>query len=317
MPSNILEIANTFNCPNYVGELYQVTPSDTPFLSAIGGMDAGEMVNMTEFQWQESALRAPGQNVKLEGADAPTAETAVRDNITNITEIHQETIGVTYTKQAATGQYAGANIAGINPVMNEIDWQTEQMLKQVARDIEYSFINGVYQKPMDNTTPRKTRGMLQAILTNVITNASPTALTANMVLDLLQMVWDSGGIAETDTATIIANSVQKRALTQAFITDKNYQEQSRTVGGVRLQTIDTDFGTLNIMLNRYMPQDQLMVASLEMCVPVFTLIPGKGFLFTEPLAKTGSTDRSQIYTEPGLKYGNERAHGKITGLKVS
>jgi hypothetical protein len=34
------------------------------------------------------------------------------------------------------------------------------MLKQMVRDVEYSFMLGVYNKPTDNTTKRQTRGML-------------------------------------------------------------------------------------------------------------------------------------------------------------
>ncbi|XQY90648.1 SU10 major capsid protein [Metabacillus sp. HB246100] len=304
----------TFNLPNYVGEIFSVTPTDTPFLSAIGGLTGGESVSAPQFQWQGYDLRDPSQNTRIEGADAPDAENRVRFNVSNVVEIHQETVDVSYTKQAATGLHSGLNIAGSNPVTNELDWQIQQMLKQVARDIEYSFIQGTYQNPVDNTTPRKTRGILEAIETNVVTNATPAEMTETMVLDLMQDVWDNGGIQEQETATVVVNSTQKRKLTKIFITDKGYTEESRTVGGVNVQTIETDFGRLNIMLNRYMPQDQLAVVSLEECAPRFLLIPNKGFLFIEPLAKTGATDKSQIYGEVGLKYGNEKAHGKITGL---
>jgi len=42
----------------------------------------------------------------------------------------------------------------------------------------------------------------------------------------------------------------------------------------------------------------------------------KGVFFEEPLAKTGASERSQIYGEIGLKWGNERTHGVLEGLKV-
>ena len=32
----------------------------------------------------------------------------------------------------------------------------------------------------------------------------------------------------------------------------------------------------------------------------------------EPLAKTGASDKVQIYGEIGLKYGNERTHAVLT-----
>ena len=313
----ITGMGTTFNLPNFVGELFEITPSDTPLTSAIGGLTGGTAVDATTFQWQGYDLRDAGQNTKTEGADAPPAEARVRQNITNVVQIHQETIDVSYTKQAAVGLHAGANIAGTNPVRDELNFQTQAMLKQVARDIEYSFIRGSYQAPTDNTTPRKTRGLLEAITTNVITNASPTPLTKEMVLDLMQKVWDNGGIKESETATLLTNSALKRVLTRLFITEAGYQEQTRNVGGVNVTTIETDFGRVNIMLNRYMPTDTLAVSSLELLEPAFLHIPGKGFLFLEELAKVGASTRYQLYGEVGLKYGNERGHGKITGLSAT
>jgi len=142
-------------------------------------------------------------------------------------------------------------------------------------------------------------------------------LTDVLILNLLQEVYDNGGIMESDTAAIVVNSYQKRALTQAFITDKNYREETRTVGGVHVQTIETDFGRLNAILDRHMPADTVLVASLEQCRPVYLEIPGKGHFFAEPLARTGSKERSQLYGEVGLEYGAETSHGKITGLATA
>ncbi|MET9953514.1 DUF5309 family protein [Streptomyces sp. NPDC006339] len=315
----------TFNLPNFVGELFAQSPTDTPFLSAIGGLTGGESVASTLFQWQGYDLRPAEDNrQRVEGANAPTAEQRVRFNVTNVLEIHQEAIEVSYTKLAASGQYhstgsthpGAVGIAGANPVVDEAQWQIRQALIQIARDVEKSFITGTFANPATNATPRKTRGLLQAIATNVIDGLG-AQLTEDMVLDLLQMVWENGGIQVSETATLMCNAHQKRMLTKIFITDKNYQETSREVGGVHVTTIETDFGRLNIMLNRYMPAAELAVVSLEECAPRFLLIPGKGFLFVEPLAKQGASERSQIYGEIGLKYGNEKAHGKITNLATS
>ena len=79
-------------------------------------------------------------------------------------------------------------------------------------------------------------------------------------------------------------------------------------------TIVTDFGVLNVAIDRVLPADAIAVVSLEQVSPVFLSIPGKGVLFEEELAKVGSSDRTQIYGEIGLEYGNEAAHGVLRGL---
>ncbi|WP_100811781.1 SU10 major capsid protein [Microbacterium sp. BR1] len=385
----------TYNLPNYVGPLFQVSPEDTPFLSAIGGLTGGEEVKSTEFEWQTEDLRAPEPNrSRLEGANAPTSDQRVRANVTNVVEIHQETVEVSYTKQAATGQHSGTNNDQTNPVQAELPHQITNALKAKATDIEASFLIGQYNKPSDNTTARKTRGLIPAITTNVIelgeahaalsattdtiaetsttlangdavrftdvgastaiflnrvyyvvgktTNAFKVAATlggtaitigtATVALSklttagptkesydaLFQLVFDNGGMREGATQTIMVGSRQKRSLSTAYAKAfGQYQEASRNVGGVNFTTIMTDFGTFNVILDRWMPADSFAVVSLEQCKPKFLRIPDKGHFFEEPLAKVGASDKVQIYGEVGLQYGNEKAHGIIRGLPVA
>jgi hypothetical protein len=392
----------TYNLPNYVGELFMLTPEDTPFLSAIGGLTGGKSVDSTSWTWQTADLRDPSNRQRTEGQDAPTAEERVRANVTNVCEIHQEKVSVSYTKQAATQQISTpssapyqVNAGQNNPVMNEMDWQVQLALKSIALDVNWTFINGTFQQPTDNTTPRRTRGLLQAITTNriakgtavsgassatdtitstshglsvgnkiVFTNTSTasnivagrtyyvvaapdantfkvgtssggsaltlgtatglaftkpwaTALTGDVINDLLQLAYDNGGISEQHTATLLCNSVQKRAITKAYASAYGqYTETSRTVGGVNMTTVTTDFGTLNVMLDRHMPQDTIAAVSLEQCSPAFLSVPNKGHFFEEPLAKTGAADNSQLYGEIGLEYGNEKTHAVMSGLVI-
>lgn len=317
--AGITGLGTTFNLPNYVGELFNVSPEDTPFLSAIGGLTGGVAVNSTVFTWSSYDLRdAADDRQRLEGADAPTAAGRVRAAGSNVLEIHQEQVSVSYTKQAATNQFAGTApfVGGPNAVTDELAWQLQQEFKQIARDVEKSFISGTYQLPANNSSARKTRGVLQAIETNVV-DLNDAVLTADDVLDLMQEVWENGGIQESETRTLMVNAALKRKLSELFVTDKNYQEATRNVGGVNLQTIETDFGRTNILLSRYVPADTIIVASVEDCAPCFMEIPGKGHFFAEPLAKTGASEKVQIYGEIGLRYGNERKHGKIVNAAAS
>lgn len=315
----IIGQGTTYNLPNYVGELFQASPEDTPLLSSIGGLTGGKKVKSTVFEWQGYDLRdAEDDRQRLEGAQAPDGESRKRFNASNVTEIHQEKVEISYTRQGATGQ---RNVDGMPVVQvggtvlpaEEMSWQIAQQLKQIGRDVEKTFITGKYNNPRDNQSARRTRGLLEAITTNVATtDRTAQNLDKDTVLDLMQMAWDNGGLLESETRTVLVNSTLKRALTRAFITDAKYQEQTRNVGGVDLQAIETDFGRLNIMLDRYMPQDKMIVASLEQLSPCFMEIPEKGCFFAEPLAKTGASDNVQLYGEIGLEYGNECAHAVLT-----
>jgi hypothetical protein len=136
-----------------------------------------------------------------------------------------------------------------------------------------------------------------------------------LVDQLAQMVFDNG-VADLQSLVFLCGSRQKLALTNAYA--GTYPSvvipQSRTVGGVAIDTIVTDFGTFGVMLDRWMPTDTLALVNLAACAPVFLEVPEKGHMFVEPLAKVGAADKYQIYGEVGLEYGNEKLHGKITGL---
>lgn len=312
----ITGMGTAYNLPNYVGELFAASREDTPLLSAIGGLTGGESVGSTVFEWQGYDLRdADDGRQRLEGANAPDGEQRTRYNASNVLEIHQEAVDISYTKQGASRQRSTAGQPEVtvgNTVIpaDELSWQLEQQYKQVARDVEKTFITGTYQKPTDNSSPRKTRGLLEAVTTNVAAHVG--VLTEDAIGDLFQQVWDNGGIREGETRTIIVGGALKRQLTKAFIRDRGYVEETRNIGGVSLETIMTDFGRANIMLNPYMPADKLAVASLEDLRPAFLEIPGKGHFFAEPLAKTGASDKVQLYGEIGLNYGNEKKHGVLT-----
>jgi hypothetical protein len=317
--AGITGMGTTFNLPNFVGDLFNISTEDTPLLSAIGGLTGGREAFDKTFEWQFYDLRnADANRQRVEGANAPTAEERVRANASNVLEIHQEAVSLSYTKLSigARGGYA-STARGPNPVTNEMAWQMDQQIKQVARDVEASFIIGTFAQPADNATPRKTRGLLEAITTNVIDLAA-AALTESDVNDLFQLSYDNGGSAEGETRTLLVGSAMKRQLTKIFIRDAGVPAPpSRNVGGVNLQTIETDFGRANIMVDRYMPAGTVAAVSLEELAPRFLSVPGKGHFFWEPLAKTGAADNSQLYGEIGLEYGNQRKHAKIVNATTN
>lgn len=197
--AGITALGTSYNLPNYTGLLFGLTPADTPFFSAIGGLNGGGQTTDYEFEWGTYDLRATGQNVALEGQAAPTPQERIRANASNILEIHQEAVAVSYTKQAATARLGGLASQGTsNSVLNELDWQSRIMLQQMVRDVNYSFINGTYQKPTDNTTKRQTRGLLAAITSNVLSNAAAAQTgTAAASTDLITL--SAHGLSNGDT----------------------------------------------------------------------------------------------------------------------
>lgn len=394
--STITGIGTTFNLPNYHGELMSITPTETPLLSASGGLNGGKETKAKTFEWQEEELRAPASRPRLEGGLAPEAEAVPRRNVENVVQIFHETVETSYTKQAATGEYATPGSApfqsadGIpNPVGNEHAHQVALALRTIATDVNYVFWHGRKVKPTDNTIARQTGGLFEAAATNVhgataraattagstltdnghgldegdrvsfvtigangirhdrvyfvvaqTTNTfqvsdtatgdaialgtgtasyvkADTALTVDVVNAAVQGVFDTGGLDDLSAAVIFVPSTQKVRLSKTYADAYGKADPvNGTVGGVPVSAIATDFGTLNVAIDRALPADAIGIVSVNQLDPVFLNIPGKGVLFEEELAKVGASDRTQIYGEIGLKWGNERAHGVLRGLAV-
>jgi len=306
-------LGDSYDLPNYVGELFNVTPNDTPFLSAIGGMTGGKSVTSKQFTWQTVDNAAAAQTAVVEGADPVYAE-RTRSEVTNVTQIMQYGVNVSYTKQAATGNLSGESIIGNQPVQDELAFQLDMAMKRAARDIEFSFLQGTYVADTDLATARKTRGMLEAISTNEVA-AAAAALDQAKVEDALKQMADSG--APFEMPVIMANSFQKQKLSSIYSSALALAPRDRNIGGVNITTIETDFGQVGIVFDRHLPADDVVIVDLAFCKPVFLDIPGKGHFFVEPLAQSGAAYKFQVYGEIGLEYGPEQFHAKITNLSTS
>jgi hypothetical protein len=307
----------TFTLPNYTGALFELGKINAKFLSVIGGLNGMTPIADVTFGISTYDLGSDDSNGDhQEGQAAPASTEVARSAVQNVVEIFHESVEVSYTKQGAIakiGDYDDVNIPqGTSNVTNELPWQVVQRLRKIARMANYQFINGTYAFPTNNSSPRKTRGLLPSITTNA-TAAAAAALDVNLIEGLVKDIFDGGGLEDENGATILCNSAQKIHIDRLY----GKAPDSREVGGVMLERLYTPLGEFNVLIDRHMPQDDLAIASLDVCKPVGLVVPGKGIIFEEPLAKTGASDKTQIYGEIGLDHGPEKYHGKLTGLATA
>jgi hypothetical protein len=156
--------ATTQNLPNYAGELFTASPTKTPFLSMIGGLSGGRSTNSVQFiTGLDYSLPEAAQPSITEDASvtAPAATAIGTEQKTNVVQIFQKTVKMTYLRQSDTGTLKGLNLSGqtANPV-NQWAWQVSQKLVEIARDVEYTFLNGTYSLASTSATAHKTRGMI-------------------------------------------------------------------------------------------------------------------------------------------------------------
>jgi len=312
---------DSYDLPQYVGELFDLNPGNAVFFSMAGGMNGGRTVSSREFTWQvDGAEASSAGNVVLENA-TPTASAIKRQEIRNVVEIHQEAVEFGYTAQAVIEQLAtdSANILGDQPVKSPMQHQIDKKINKVKRDLNKSWLSGSLVNPANNSTKRETQGILGAVTTHVrdYTAQSDTSIrdALNELLIAMFEPAEEEAVApaanEEGTLVLFCGGALKVRLSADYTNTGLLAPRDRTIGGVAVDTLVTDFGTIHIVMDRHMPSGTILLADMSVIKPVFLPIPGKGVFFIEPLAKTGATDKAQLYGEIGLQYGPETYHGQI------
>lgn len=309
------EVAMSFGVLNYSGMLFNKGNTKTPLSTMIGGR--AKTTNHVEFvTGQEYTAGGAGSQPAISeeaSLTAPAGSVVTREQKTNVTQIFQETVGVSYAKQSNMGTLSGINIASqqANP-MSELDFQVAAKMQKVNRDIEYTFINGVYQKAENDSTPNKTRGLVNAITTNTIAVGNkPLGLWT--VADGLKKVYEAN--APTTDLVLWCDAITMFQINaDAVQNGLTIVPAAREVNGIRLSRLTTPLGDVYLYLGECMPKGNAMLLNLDVLAPVFQPVPGKGNFFLEQLAKTGAGEKYQLFGQIGLDYGPEWYHCKFTGV---
>lgn len=309
-----MAIATSFGVLNYSGMLFNKGNTRCPLSSIIGGR--AKTTNHVEFVTGQEYTTAGGTQPAISetaSLTAPEATVVTRTQKTNVTQIFHESVGISYAKQSNMGTLSGINIASqqANP-MNELDFQVAAKMQKVNRDIEFTFVRGEYNKATTDATVNKTRGLTEAIESNVIAMASKPLGLWN-IADGVKKVYEAnapqdGLVLWCDATTMFqinADAVQN-GLTVI--------PAAREINGIKLSSVVTPLGVVYLYLGEFLPKGTALLLNLDVISPVYQPVPGKGNFFLEQLAKTGAGEQYQLFGQIGLDHGPEWYHAKFTGI---
>ena len=310
-------LATSFGVLNYSGMLFNKGNTRTPLSALIGGR--AKTTNHVEFvTGQEYTAGGDGSQPEIsENASltAPDASVVTREQKTNVTQIFQESVGISYAKQSNMGTLAGVNIANqqANPV-NELDFQVAAKIQKINRDIEYTFINGVYNKATSDATVNKTRGLIPAITTNV-TAMGNKPLGLWDIADMVKKIY--GANAPTDGLCLWCDAITLFQINaDAVQNGLTVMPAAREINGIALSSVVTPIGIVYLYLGECLPAGTALLLNLDVIAPVYQPVPGKGNFFLEQLAKVGAGEKYQLFGQIGLDHGPEWYHGKFTGIST-
>jgi len=311
-------LATSFAVLNYSGMLFNKGNVRTPLSSIIGSK--AKVTNHVEFvTGQEYTAGGTGSQPAIsESASltAPDASVVTREQKTNVTQIFHESVGISYGKESNMGTLSGINIENqqANPI-SELDFQVAAKIQKVNRDIEYTFINGVYNKATTDTEVNKTRGLVNAITSNKIA-MSKKALGLWDIADMMKLVYESN--APTDRMCLWCDAVTLfQVNADAVQNGLTVIPAAREINGISLSSVVTPLGVVYLYLGECLPAGTAMLLDLDVIAPVYQPVPGKGNFFLEPLAKTGAGEKYQLFGQIGLDHGPEWYHGIFTGIATT
>jgi hypothetical protein len=140
--------------------------------------------------------------------------------------------------------------------------------------------------------------------------AAGTAALTTTLFDTLIRTMIENGASLTDPV-VWASPKKKQQLTKLY----EVLPAARNVGGANITTIVTDFGNVGIApAHRMMVDTSLLLADMAYIQPVTQPVPDMGNMFYEALAKTGASEKGQLFGQIGLDHGPAFMHGKISGL---
>jgi hypothetical protein len=247
-------------------------------------------------------------NAALEGADKPAVRFTNRSRCSNYTQIFTSAVEVSGTDMAASQ-------LGLS---DEMDYQKQERLRELIRDLENTVINGgepASAAQGSDTVRRTMKGVAQHLGTNVFATGDSgfptgTDLDEEKINYVLRNIWEN---SNGNVDTIVVGGFQKRKI-NGFLSGSRSYGASDTAYRDVVSLYESDFGVCRIIASRWMAQDAVLMLDSSR-VSVLPLA-GRSFHF-KPLASSGDYECGELIGEYTLELKNEAAHGLIRGLSTT
>lgn len=297
--------------------LTSISPTETPFMSAIGTRD----VNNTYFEWPVVDLAAPDSaNRVLEGEASPNNDAPTNaKRLGNYVQLSDKVAEVTSTAEAVEG------VSNVQRMAKQIAYK----LREMKRDMEV-MLCGVNVAAVAGAaaTARQTASLSAFLRTNVSRGASGAsgtlsgttegypnaaatdgtlrALTETILNDVIASCWTEGA----EPSLVLCGAGVKRKISSTFTgaaTRYKNVEDKKVVAAIDLYV--SDFGELQIVPSRWVRSRDVFVLD-----PSYARVAWLAKTKQEPLAKTGHSERRLLSAQYGLMVDTEKAHGIVADI---
>lgn len=266
---------------------------------AYGGTTAAS--HSDDAVWQRVTI------ARLEGAAYTTGYTTLVSAPLNYTQIISEAIEITRTqKKMPTYGYSDTMAYHLSKLIGG-DSMIGSRYKAGTLPIllENTFWYGKRQLGT-KTVARAMGGFNQFVTTNV-TNLASAALTRKHIEDKAQAIYDAGGRLDT----IVVGSYLRRKIS-SFYEGSIRTDRSEERGGATINTLQTDFGDLEVMWHPRCPAGELYLLDSSRC----------GWLTYDAFDlyqhdTGGDSEVTDVVGEFSFCLVNEESHGRLYGASTT
>jgi hypothetical protein len=313
VPTNTIQaVGRIGNREDLSDVVYNISPTETPFISAIKRGKA----TATYTEWQTDTLVAANHDNKtIQGDDLANESRPNSVRVGTHTQIFKKVVGTSSTQQAV--KQAGR--------ANEHAFQIAKAGKEMKRDMEKRFLGNYASVAATAGVAGETAGALAWLTTNtslggtgsnggfsagvvsVAVPGTPRASTEALFKTVLSSAWNAGG----DPSMAIMSLTQKQTAA-AFA---GLALNRRETGDKRLTIVAgadvyvSDVGEVTFVADRFADANSILIVD-----PAMWEVAELDGMKKTALAKTGLADRDALYTEVALKCLNESASGAVRAL---
>lgn len=192
----------------------------------------------TVHQWQDDTLRTVSSAAAAEIQTHNPSALSTPTLRTNLIE-HVYLAGSVSEAQDKVKHFSG---------VNEYERQVTKVMMDWSNAAEFDLLRSSLISGVSGTAPRM-NGVIRTLSTNVTAQTSGTVFSESILIGLLKMTWDNSN-GESATDILVGSNLKSRI--SAFTTGltKNVLSSEKMAGQV-VQSYESDYGTVNVHLHRY------------------------------------------------------------------
>ena len=270
-------------------EIALVAPTDTPFTTLLLNKKLVETAGSVTINWREKTLDDTADISKTEGFTVDTFVSSGRAEKSNVMEIFSKAVQVSGSAQAS-------NVVGINDLFAS---EINDRLTEVKVNIEKKMLApSNYNDGSTEPFIRRMKSIFEQVDPSNVVDIT-TAPTQADFKAVVKKLWDAG--LGSNEFYAFVNADFKEIIDGFYANQINYNMPMDTFGFVANKVI-TNYGVVNVVLNRHMPVDKILVVDPAYLRLVYLRKPA-----FEMLAKDGDNLKGMVITECSLKVLNSKA----------